>query len=61
MPQYTVDQWKKLVADYLLEQNASINAAKGAQDPSVTTERIRKDNLRFIQRMIPDFLPTLKD
>ena len=61
MPAYTVDEWKMIVTDYLMEQNAKINAARGAQNDIITLERIRKENIKFVQRMLPDYLPTIAE
>ena len=61
MPAYTVDEWKVIVTDYLMEQNAKINAARGAQNDTITLERIRKENIKFVQRMLPDYLPTIAE
>lgn len=61
MPAHTIEQWKLIVKDYLLEQNAKINAARGAQNDFITLERIRKENIKFVQRMLPDFLPTIAE
>jgi len=61
MPNYTAKQWKEIVKDFLLEQNAKINAARGAQNNDVTLDRVRKENIKFIQRMLPDFLPTMAE
>ena len=61
MAAYTVDEWKEIVKDYLLEQNAKINAGRGATDDKIMLQRLRKDNLVFVNRMIKDYLPTLKD
>lgn len=61
MPAYTVDEWKMIVTDYLMEQNAKINAARGAQNDTITLERIRKENIKFVQRMLPDYLPTIAE
>jgi len=58
---YTVDEWKEIVKDYLLEMNAKVNAGKGATEDKIMLQRIKKENLRFINRMIKDFLPTLAD
>ena len=58
---YTVDEWKEIVKDYLLEMNAIINAGKGATEDKIMLQRIKKENLRFLNRMIKDFLPTLVD
>lgn len=58
---YSVEEWKVIVKDYLLEQNAKINAGRGATDDKVMLERIRKENLHFVNRIIKDYLPTLAD
>ena len=58
---YTVDEWKEIVKDYLLEMNAKVNAGKGATEDKIMLQRIKKENLRFLNRMIKDFLPTLAD
>lgn len=58
---YTVEEWKEIVKDYLLEMNAKVNAGKGATEDKIMLQRIKKENLRFINRMIKDFLPTLAD
>jgi|TARA_R110000803_G_scaffold5495_4_gene18132 hypothetical protein len=58
---YTVDEWKEIVKDYLLEMNAKVNAGKGATEDKIMLQRIKKENLRFLNRMIKDFLPTLVD
>lgn len=55
MPKYTTEQWKEITKDFLLEQNAKINAAKNATNPSVMLERLRKENIDFINRMLPDY------
>jgi hypothetical protein len=36
MPKYTVEEWKEITKDFLLEQNAKVNAAHGAQIDSET-------------------------
>lgn len=61
MPAYTVEEWKVITTDYLMEQNAKINAARGAQNDTITLERIRKENIKFVQRMLPDYLPTIAE
>lgn len=61
MPAYTVEEWKAITTDYLMEQNAKINAARGAQKDTITLERIRKENIKFVQRMLPDYLPTIAE
>jgi hypothetical protein len=58
---YTIEEWKLIVKDYLLEQNAKVNAGKGATEDKIMLQRIKKENLRFLNRMIKDFLPTLVD
>ena len=58
---YTVEEWKEIVKDYLLEMNAKVNAGKGATEDKIMLQRIKKENLRFFNRMIKDFLPTLAD
>jgi hypothetical protein len=58
---YTVEEWKEIVKDYLLEMNAKVNAGKGATEDKIMLQRIKKENLRFLNRMIKDFLPTLVD
>ena len=58
---YTVEEWKDIVKDYLLEQNAKIAAGKGATDDKVMLERMRKENLHFVNRILKDYLPTLAD
>ncbi len=58
---YTVEEWKEIVKDYLLEMNAKVNAGKGATEDKIMLQRIKKENLRFLNRMIKDFLPTLAD
>ena len=58
---YTVEEWKEIVKDYLLEQNAKIAAGKGATDDKVMLERMRKENLHFVNRILKDYLPTLAD
>ena len=58
---YSVEEWKEIVKDYLLEMNAKVNAGKGATEDKIMLQRIKKENLRFINRMIKDFLPTLAD
>lgn len=58
---YTIEEWKLIVKDYLLEQNAKVNAGKGATEDKIMLQRIKKENLRFLNRMIKDFLPTLLD
>lgn len=60
MPKYTVEEWKEITKDFLLEQNAKVNAAHGAQSDSETLSRIKKENLIFVNRMLPDHIPTLK-
>jgi len=60
MAKYTVEQWKEITKDFLLEQNAKVNAAHGAQIDSETLARIKKENLIFVNRMLPDYIPTLK-
>ena len=58
---YSVEEWKVIVKDYLLEQNAKINAGRGATEDKVMLERMRKENLHFVNRIIKDYLPTLAD
>lgn len=58
---YTIEEWKEIVKDYLLEQNAKIAAGKGATEDKVMLDRIRKENLIFVNRIIKDYLPTLAD
>lgn len=45
MAKYTVEQWKEITKDFLLEQNAKVNAAHGAQIDSETLSRIKKETL----------------
>lgn len=56
MPKYTVEEWKQITKDYLLEQCAKINAGKGATDDKVMLERVKKDNIDFVNRMTQDYL-----
>ena len=58
---YTIEEWKEIVKDYLLEQNAKIAAGRGATEDKVIVERMKKENLHFINRIIKDYLPTLAD
>ena len=58
---YTVEEWKIIAKDYLLEMNAIISAGKGATEDKIMLQRIKKENLRFINRMIKDYIPTLVD
>tara|TARA_R110002020_G_C16226395_1_gene768011 strand:- start:105 stop:287 length:183 start_codon:yes stop_codon:yes gene_type:complete len=58
---YTIEEWKEIVKDYLLEQNAKISAGKGATDDKIMLERMRKDNLHFVNRILKDYLPTVAD
>ena len=58
---YTVEEWKEITKDYLLEQNAKINAAKGATNNDVMMARIKKENILFINRILKDFLPTIAE
>ena len=60
MAAYTEKQWKEITKDFLLEQNAKVNAAHGAQNSLETLSRIKKENLIFVNRMLPDHIPTLK-
>ena len=56
MPKYTVEEWKQITKDYLLEQCAKINAGKGATNPEVMLERIRKENIEFVNRITQEYL-----
>ena len=58
---YKTEEWKVMMKNYLFEMNAKINAAKNAQEPNVVLERIRKENIKFVNRMLPDLMPTLKE
>ena len=58
---YTIEEWKEIVKDYLLEQNAKIAAGRGATEDKVMLERMKKENLHFINRIIKDYLPKLAD
>lgn len=55
MPKYTAEEWKQITKDFLLEQCAKINASKNATDPDVMLERLRKENIEFINRMMPEY------
>lgn len=55
MPKYTLEEWKQITTDFMLEQNAKINASKNATDSNVMLERLRKENIDFINRMNPDY------
>lgn len=61
MAAYTIEEWKEIVKDYLLEQNAKISAGKGATDDKVMLTRMKKDNLHFVNRILKDYLPNLND